>query len=595
MSVSLPLTPPPALPLRGTLPLMIEREPVWRMVSFATVVAVAVVLFWCRTGAYWVAAHPGADQNGYLVAGKQLAGHFSAGFAPADPYQFVGRMWVTGGDPAGDGVRYFPKYPLGYPLLVALMVFLGAGTDGYGASWAYAVGPACAGLALPAIFLLARQIGGSLAGLVALLIVATSPLTLVLANSCNAHAASFCMTAWGAYLLVRWWQRGGALPAAGAGALLGYAAITRYADGLLILPALLVVAFNLRPGRGRSWGEAAWLVGCWLAPVLLQLAVNRATLGYWTGYGPTKESDAFAWANLAQNWDAAVRQLNNSAMFLSFPLGVLGLLLLAARSTRLALVLAAWAVPPVLLAAAYYWRPGDESVTGYGRFFLTAIAPLAVGAAWCLARGFQADARPTVSNRAARWFAAPAGAALILAGAVGQNWGAASVAMDVEYRKGRAMEVAANEILGKERAPAGATVFAPRDMLNHLQFKGVDLRLYDVELFTRAGVHGLSLEKPDGPGVFQYERARAMHDRLKGKSDAQLQGIARQIAGDTLADGRRAFVVTPPGGALKRAMADAALERSDKRRLAVKSVAGWTEPAIRGVEARWELVEIVGK
>jgi hypothetical protein len=167
--------------------------------------------------------------------------------------------------------------------------------------------------------------------------------------------------------------------------------------------------------------------------------------------------------------------------------------------------------------------------------------------------------------------------------------------MDAEYRKGRATELAADEILGKDRAPAGATIFAPRDMLNHLQFKGVDLRLYDAELFARAGVRALALEKPDVPGVFQYERAKALHDRLRGKSDAELAGVARAIAADALADGRRAFLVVPPGGGLRRAMADPSLERSDKHKLAVKAVATWTEPVIKGVEARWELVEVVGK
>src|SRR4051812_48615190 len=79
---------------------------------------------------YWVPGHSGVDQNGYLVGGKMFARTLSMGMTPADVYGFVGRMWIS--TPEG---TFFPKYPLGYPLLVAMALWVGGSSGTWLAFW----------------------------------------------------------------------------------------------------------------------------------------------------------------------------------------------------------------------------------------------------------------------------------------------------------------------------------------------------------------------------------------------------------------------------------------------------------------------------
>ena len=71
-----------------------------------------------------------------------------------DPHQHVGRMWV-GADLGTPQERFFPKYPLGYPFLVALSLWIGG--DTYGPLAAYWINPVAMTLALAATYLLIRR------------------------------------------------------------------------------------------------------------------------------------------------------------------------------------------------------------------------------------------------------------------------------------------------------------------------------------------------------------------------------------------------------------------------------------------------------
>jgi hypothetical protein len=330
----------------GPLPPLTEREHWAVRVAFGIVLAALLVGFWTFAQQFRAAAHGGADQNGYLVGGRLLAAHFSSGFKPDDPYAFVGRMWIA----APDG-RYFPKYPAGLPVIVAIVYRLA------GPSAAYFISPVAMTLALAAVFLIVRLVAGSFGGVLAVVIVATSPVTLGLTNNPNSHAAALCCVSWGFYLLLRWWQRRGSWRAALAGLLLGCAATIRYGEALVLLPVLLVALFNVRLRERGSWLEAAALLGGWVLPIMLLLVSNRLTLGAWTGYDATGESTGFDRQYLAQNWDGVIRQLAGAGLFLTLPLGVLGLVQLFARNWRVATVLWAWVLPGVLLYGAYYWAP----------------------------------------------------------------------------------------------------------------------------------------------------------------------------------------------------------------------------------------------
>jgi len=109
-------------------------------------------------------------------------------------------------------------------------------------------------------------------------------------------------------------------------------------------------------------------------------------------------------------------------------------------------------------------------------------------------------------------------------------------------------------------------------------------------------VQALRNEKPDTPSLLQYERAKALVDLLKDKSDADLAKLARKLAAEALNDGRRVFIVIPAAGsdsALRKAIASATLEKSDKFPLTLKPITTWTEPQLKGQQARWELLEVL--
>ena len=78
-----------------------EESTLRRLGLFAPAMLLIVTFFW-TTQQWWVPAHGGVDQNGYLVGGKQLALTGSMALRPRspvdgtiDPFQFVGKMWVA--------------------------------------------------------------------------------------------------------------------------------------------------------------------------------------------------------------------------------------------------------------------------------------------------------------------------------------------------------------------------------------------------------------------------------------------------------------------------------------------------------------------
>ena len=283
-----------------------------------------VGFFYASVFFYWVPAHPGVDQNGYLVGGKNLAENLTMRLKPTkpglsmfDPHQFVGRMWV-GADPGMPTERFYPKYPIGLPALVAICLWVGG--DEWGPILAYGISPLAMSLAVLATYLLVRQLASPFWALCGMVVFASSPVVMGLTNNPNSHATAVCFAAWGMYLLLRWWKRGGTWRAIGAGFLLGCTCTIRYSEGLLLIPLLIVIALNW-----RRWLEGLWALGAWTAPIGLLVWYNLASMGRITGYDGTNESSGFALQYALDNWDAAIRQLGSIALYCIFPFSVIGL------------------------------------------------------------------------------------------------------------------------------------------------------------------------------------------------------------------------------------------------------------------------------
>ena len=544
----------------------------------------AAAAFFLGTHRYWTPADQGMDENAYLVSARLLAQTGSPGFAAPDPYSFVGPMWIR----TVDG-RFYPKYPLGQTLLLAAAFKAG------GPRAAFLVNPLLMTLALAGVFLLGREVAGSLAGLLALLAMAASPALLVETNASDSHAGSLAFTTWGMFLLLRWWRTGRLRHAALAGLLLGLSTITRYTEGVLLLPAALVVLFRL--GLGRRWarrdlaGAAALAVG-WLLPVGGQLAFNLRTLHGLTGYGSTHESTAFSADYFTRNAWPAVSHLFLHGLPFLLPLAVLGLALLTFRERRLGLVLWAWALPTFLLYMSYYWA--RDSVA-YLRFFLTAFPPLAMGLAWLLTRPVP---RPVLGlERLGRRVQPALTLALVLAcGAFGVR--ATLPLLKSDQQEQQEAESAAETVLA--RAPAGSAVFGPQPALLFLQFAG-DYRLYNRALFQPRFVFRMGSLDPLAPNPLQPERAHALYELLKDRDFDQLARVQRDLAAAALTQGRRVFLIAPAANAGWRRFADPSFDPLDHRSFDLLPVGGWIgwqgEADERGERDMrdWELLEVTAR
>ena len=219
---------------------------------------------------FWAPAHWGNNQNGYLVGAKHLAqsmakGRFTTGFEPTNPFEFVGWMWVMANEnsTAPGGGMHYPKYPLGVPLVDAIVYRIGHALYGpeTAIDWVFRVNPAAMSLALLGTFFLTRRLASSFAGILAMILLGTLPLTLILANNPNSHALSLAFICWGMYATVRWWETLSWWRGLVAGFLLGYAVTIRYTEGLLLLPLAIagLTAVAYRPRWLVSW----WRVGVW--------------------------------------------------------------------------------------------------------------------------------------------------------------------------------------------------------------------------------------------------------------------------------------------------------------------------------------------
>lgn len=382
---------------------------------------------------YWTPIHPGVDQNGYLVGGRMFAETLSLAQAPRevvqtkkfDPHQFIGTMWVLA---SNDTTRFFPKYPLGLPLLYSICLWIWGMESGV---WhAYLVSPICMTLAVLGVFFLIRRFAGSFGGILGMLVFATSPVTAMLANDPNSHASTVCCVVWGFYLLIHWYYRGGALWAFLGGFLVGYAATIRYSEGLLILPAAWLALIRLNWRSARSWLQSA-LVGIgWAVPVAALYAYNYIDIGTLTGYDATQESNGFSWKFFYDNWDTILRGMNQGALFLVFPLAIVGLVAMFWWNWRWAIFYCLWTLPCMTLYTFYYWAPDDPMRTGYLRFVLTVLPPMLVAAFWVI--DHITDVLPPMTPRANRWVIA----GVMLLTCIVATWaGSVILRLDLQHRK----------------------------------------------------------------------------------------------------------------------------------------------------------------
>lgn len=579
---------------------------------------------------YWVPVHPGVDQNGYLFGGRQLAQTGTMKYAPIDPatgqfdpHQFVGRMWV-GADYAKPTERFYPKYPIGLPLLVAIALKVGGPT--YGPWLTYLINPVAMTLAVFGSYLLLRTFCGSFLAMLGQLIFASSPVTMLLAIDSNSHATAVCCVTWGMIGLMAWWKRATPWVALTAGLLLGYAAIIRYSEATMLAPIVLVIVFRL--GLTHKWWRVPWyaiqagwtkiagderatpddqaavssgeifrsmfrplrdwlgaallLVG-WLIPVAGLVAYNLVAIGTYTGYDPTNESkpgQSFTVEHFLENWETMLRHLGNNGLFFIFPIAIIGLTWMFSWRHRVALVIAAWILPCLACYTLYYWAPDGTNI-GYLRFFLTIFPGLTLCAMWVLGH------LTNLMTQHARSWPGKFAAAMVVPVAVLLSlavhlWNNTRDLESTQYSR-LVLKRNADQIL--HVIPERAVIFGgDHSMFHHLQFMQ-NYSLYDLNTYREASNKNLlNNVDPDDPQGLDPGRSKSLFERLKDYDQKALDERQRNTVLASLNAGRRVFVIENAGSRRRdrqpRAISDLV------RKLTAKP-ANTAEALYSDVIARW--------
>jgi hypothetical protein len=573
-----------------------QTESTWKRRSFL-LIALAI------TGGVWfflysflapAPGRPGIDENAYLVAGKNIAQHFTTGFKPSDDYQFVGAMWIR----TKDG-WYYPKYPFGLSLLNATTVWAGH------REWAFAIPPACTAIALLGLFFLAREIVGSFYAVLAMIVLAMGPVTLQLADLPNSHAPALCFVVWGMFFLWRWWKSGRWQLGLMAGLLLGFAVTIRYTEALLLFPFYSLRVLRADPVTGpgailifkvlgvlplgpigiaaisrvkwKNWCSyltAALPVIAWALPVGALLLFNRFSMGQLTGYDDTNESHGFSINYFVNKWDFSLYQNYVFGLFFVLPLGIAGLILMYRSAARFALLLTLWLLPGAFLYTAYYWGENLPSIA-YLRFFLTLFPPVIIAAMWLL-HSAAADPRRSIASPLV------AGIITVLTASIGLNGSLGE--LEREHRGNLDLHYSAGRIISHVKPSAGGKPMILADegmipqLLQYMQFM-VDADWYASDVFAPKVGGGFGLigffqkkDDSDAPVLLQRERIEYADSIRKGKTDIDFIRDEQNLMDKALNAGRSIYVILPPEEV------DAFRKRFINGKFEMHELEHWTEP-----------------
>lgn len=499
-------------------------------VAYTALAAVLTAGFFVAVMRYWVPASSWGDQHAYLVGGRLVAERGTTKYTPRnhageiDPFQLVGSMWVTV-DPLQPTERIYSKYPIGYPLLIAIAWKIG------GVEAAYLVNPIASALAVFAAFLLMRRFMPSHLAIMGQLVFALSPMTLLLSIDPQSHATAVCCVTWGMLALLHWWQTGRLWSGVAAGLLLGYAMTIRYTEGTLLLPIALAIGFR------REWRRGVVLVACWMLPGIVLAVYNLATIGAFTGYDLTGESEpgnAFAFNHFAGHVERMFRQFSTFGLFFLFPATLIGLACMFANRVREAAILAAWIVPCLVIYTFYYYAPESMPV-GYLRFFHTILPALVLCGMWLVA------ASTANGHRVA---AVIAGAAVTL---ISTAIKLPAVAAEMEKFQAAQLRVLQTCQPVLDQVPDDAVLYTRNRSLSlHLNFAKPYV-LYDLNKFRRSTIEKLATRVDDEDAApLDPGRAKSVYERLKGLDQKALDRALAQSIRDNLAAGRRVFIWEGP-------------------------------------------------
>jgi hypothetical protein len=186
---------------------------------------------------------------------------------------------------------WFSKYPPGYPLLLAIGVL---------ADVPWLVSPVAAAVTLLLLYVLGRVLFDGATGLLAAVLLLTSPFFLFMSGSMMAHPAGLFLATLGLLLAARAVSSESSWAPLLAGISLGWLTASRQLTGLAITAPTVLWLLVRRLESGRSLSPILLFGLGWIWPILGLLAYNRALTGepllnpyelWWSfdrfGFGPS--------------------------------------------------------------------------------------------------------------------------------------------------------------------------------------------------------------------------------------------------------------------------------------------------------------------
>jgi hypothetical protein len=488
----------------------------------------------------WSPANPGCDQNGYLCGGKQLALTGSMALRTVgptgenDPMQFVPKIWI----PIDFGTpkeRYYPKYPIGLPLIYA------GAYRAFGYESLFLISPIATIVGLIGCLFLARRFVGSTGALAVILILALMLSTVILGDNADSHAPTFCLVVWAMYLLACWWDTGQWKHALVAGLLLGISGTIRYSDGVFILSflAVFVLRANTIGWRDRRhWFQAAGMLALWALPLVLLTWHNLAAMGTLTGYDATHESTGFRLSYFWRGWNTLVQHQAVNGIYFFYIVGLLGIAILFIWNWRNALFLAVWTIPSILLYSCYYFTA--LSTFGAQTRFIYAVLPgvaiAAVGLLTWPARFCTGD--PVFASRIRR---AGYVALFALIGIWAGSRAAAGLASMESWHMERArLYYRTHQVI--ENVPDKAVLFCDTAAdLHFLQLVG-DYTLYATEAWLPPRPAWLAAQTGESLQEIDLKRVDRLQAFTQGKTRRELAAARDTLVHQWIQAGRRVYV-----------------------------------------------------
>ena len=329
---------------------------------------------------HFTPAHPEYDCDGYLFLAKRIAHLQPLAVDDPDPFRHQLHFWV---ETQNGGIM--PKYSPGYPFLMAIAYWFG------GDEAMFLVSPIAGIMTLIGAFLLFQLWMPPFMAALSVWVLTINPMWLAYPGYLLAHGVNTCAITWGMYFLWRWVNCGTNRFGILAGLILGFSATVRPTSAMMAIVVGIAIIRKYRNNYGnhginqsltnspvvRSIGI---LVLSYLVFALIIMSFNWVHFGHpiKTGYGLSQEQAAFKLEILWRNFGRVLKGLNDTCLYLIFPIGLVGLFAVGTILERLMRV--GWFLPTFLIYSAYYWQAGGMPFLR----FLICTFPVLIGSAFML-------------------------------------------------------------------------------------------------------------------------------------------------------------------------------------------------------------------